>query len=251
MRADLPSGRRGSRATEISRTSSRERSRKTTSGPSAVTAADVWQQSHTRASSCDFIVQARGRDRWPRSATSSRRRPDACPPESGGRVASVEPRGRELPVLGGEQRHEAVLRRRAVPVRHERLAPAPRRRRRKARSGRRRRAGADGFLTSQCAASRPSGSATIDGKSAQLTNQSAPSAITRGADQPSPARTANAVTECPSVLPLDPAQEHAAVGGGKEIGTRGSRRRPVSAVRAPAPAPPGRRTTKPAAAYDE
>src|SRR5262245_16719388 len=37
------------------------------------------------------------------------------------------------------------------------------------------------LLASQCAASEPSGKTTIEGKSAQLTNQFVPSAITRGA----------------------------------------------------------------------
>src|SRR5262245_47144000 len=54
------------------------------------------------------------------------------------------------------------------------------------------------LLTSQWAASELSGSATIEGKSAQLTNQFDPSAMTRGVDQPPFSSVANRSETRPS-----------------------------------------------------
>ena len=187
-------------------------------------------------------MQRSSRDRWPRSAASSRRRPAPCPPDSGGllRPSSHAAASRPSRAANSDTNPCSV----AVPSR----------------------CGTSGSL--QC--SPPSVESAIGRRRRAAPPHSSPASAPRATvrqrdhrgkvgpvDEPVRALgdharrrpaiacwTAKRSERVPVVQPLDPAQEDAAVGGGQTDWARGSRRPPASAARALARAPHGRRASR-------
>ena len=178
----------------MSRTSSAERLRYATIGPSVVTAAAVGQHSQTRRSIgvlgqlLPGAVEARG----PQSHVAGAvRRPGWRPASSRGRRAR---RGRDRRRCRTATRSRAGCwcRRGAAKT-----APTTYARRRSiARGGGRSRTPVAPFICSQCATSVRSASRTTDGTSAKLAKKSSPNATRRASDQPAAVRSENLSAVC-------------------------------------------------------